>query len=74
MPDAYANSRHHSPDTQEDDRALKVVGFTGWGLGVSFSVAKFPTTAVLVVSCSDDWSVARLASLGHIHRPTRLFN
>lgn len=36
-------------------------------------MAKFPTTAVLVVFCSDNRSIARLASSGHIHRPVRLF-
>lgn len=35
-------------------------------------MAKFLTTAVLVVFCSGNQSLARLASLGRIHRLTRL--
>lgn len=35
-------------------------------------MAKFLTTAVLVVCCSGNRSLARLASLGRVHRLTRL--
>ena len=70
MPEADANSQYLSSDRQEDDKALKVVGF-GFGF---FQWQKFPTPALLVVFCSDKRSVARLASSGHIHRPGGLVN